>query len=118
MNKRAHTAYAIGKYGEAFYLLATEPDEIHNRLIVAAYKITAITEEMVPNEIKSDVKWLNDQLKKKETIEKSIKGRHAPTCIKIAKKIIYIYTRLNELFAIECEAKRSRIGNVKIDIQY
>lgn len=118
MKKRTHTAYAIGKYGEAFYLLATEPDEIHNRLIVAASKISAITEEMVPDEIKSDVKWLNEQFEKKETIEKSIRGRHASTCIKIAKKIVYIYTKLKEQFEVECEARTSQIGELKIDIQY
>lgn len=114
-----HIAYAIGKYGEAYYSLAIGPQEISKRLIVAAGKLLAIRPDMVPDEVSSDVKWINDQFSKKDTIENSIRGRHSQTCVKIAERIVYVYSKLKKLNATDCNLVDQRNqSSVDIEINY
>lgn len=115
---REHTAYAIGKYGEAYYSLATGPDEIRKRLIIAANNILAITPDMVPDEVGADVKWIHDQFHRKETIERSIRGRHHETCVNIAKRIVYIYCKLKQLNSIDCNPADRHDRPINIEIKY
>jgi hypothetical protein len=115
---RKHTAYAIGKYGEAYYSLATGPDEIRKRLIVAANKILTIRPDMVPDEVSSDVKWIHDQFHRKETIEKSIRARHLETCVNIAKKIVYIYSKLKQLNSSDCNPADRYGQPINIEIKF
>lgn len=113
-----HTAYAIGKFGEAYYLLAIGPEEIRKRLIVVAGKVLTIRPDMVPEEISADVKWIHDQFSKKETIEKSIRGRHLSTCEEIAKRIIDIYCKLKQLNSTNYSPENNSELPVNIEINF
>jgi|MTBAKMStandDraft_1061839.scaffolds.fasta_scaffold77742_1 hypothetical protein len=118
INKKKHTAYAIGKYAEAYYSLATEPGKIQNRLIVAAYKISPIDPDMVPDEVSPDVKWICDQFHSKDTLEKSIRGRHPLTCVNIAKRIIYVFCKLKQLNCTDRIPTNQPTEDVNIEINF
>jgi len=118
INMKKHTAYAIGKYAEAYYSLATEPSKIQNRLIVAAYKISPIDPDMVPDEVSPDVKWIYDQFHCKDTIEKSMQGRHSSTCVNIAKRIIYVFCKLKQLNSTDLIPTNPSVEDVNIEINF
>jgi hypothetical protein len=114
-----HLAYAIGKYAQAYYSLATEPCDIRKRLFVAWGYLIAISPDMVPDEICADVKWIYDQFTRKDTVEKSLRGLHVKSLVKIAKEIIRIYCKMEQIFSPNC-SQNTPLGyqpvNINIDL--
>lgn len=101
MNKNSkYITYAFGKFSEAFYQLAIGMGDIKSRLLAASDKFWAVDPEMLPPHIKKEMIWVQNQLMRfspvgnEGEVKATIRRIHRSTCVKIAERVIYIYSLL------------------------
>ena len=99
------TTYFYGKVAEVVYVLATHPGDIKRRLIVAGEKMLLIPPNEVPEDVREDVKWIHQQLTRFAPIyggtlldgmRVTLNSIRRSTCEKIAKRIMHVYSRLED----------------------
>jgi len=101
-------SYISGKLRETIFSLAVGPDDIRGRLIQAHKGFWHLREEHFPKELWPDWVWIINELKKVKpeirekysnnisTVELRCRSMHKKTGVKIAKKILEIYLKLND----------------------
>jgi hypothetical protein len=52
------TTYFYGKLAEVVYIFATHPGDIKKRPIVAGEKLSFISVNKVPKDVREDIKWI------------------------------------------------------------
>lgn len=83
-------------------ILATSEEDIKGRLIGAGEYFLCVDPDGVPEELRDDVKWVQDQLTRFEAVgnEGSLRATmrkiQKRTGVKIAKRIVYIYFKFTE----------------------
>lgn len=103
MEKRPKTTtYSYGKVSEAVRRLAVGAEGIKDRLIGAGQVFFCVMPEGVPKELREDVIWVRDQLTRfppigsEGALRATVRRIRKTTGVKIAKRIFYIYTRLQD----------------------
>lgn len=100
--------YVIGKLRETIHSLATGPDDVRERLNQAYKVFWNLREEQFPIELWQDWLWIMNELKSVKpeirekysnhfsTVEIRCRSMRKKTGVKIAKRILEVYLKLND----------------------
>ncbi len=84
----------------AVQILATGSEDIKDRLIGAGAVFLSVPPEGVPEELRSDIEWIHNQLTRfspigaEGNLRATMRSIRKKTGVKIAHRILYVYDRL------------------------
>ncbi len=101
--------YALGKFADAVYTLATSPGDVKERLYEIFQILLPVQVDDLPPALRADHKWVIDTLTKKRDpygggygdLIATLKGMHKTTGVAIAKRIVDLEARLRGALYIE-----------------
>ncbi len=101
--------YALGKFADAVYTLATSPGDVKERLQQAFLFLLPVRVDDLPPALRANHKWVMDTLTKKHDpygsangdLLATLKGMHKTTGVAIAKRIVDLEARLRGALYIE-----------------
>jgi hypothetical protein len=98
--------YALGKFGEAVFALATEPGDVRARLYSAFICLLPVQIDDLPSELRQDLEWVTELLTRRQSryppsspgfegdVLATLRSMRNVTGVKIAKRILEIESRL------------------------
>lgn len=109
--------YALGKFGEAVYALATEPGDVRSRLYCAFQFLIPVQPTDLPVELRQDLEWVMNMLTRRRArypgesdLGATLMTMRNSTGVKIAIRIVEIESRLRGFLGAE---ERQRVGGAQ-----
>ena len=109
--------YALGKFGEAVYALATEPGDVRSRLYPAFICLLPVRADDLPPALGQDLEWVTEKLTSKKSrfpemegdLLATLRSIRNSTGVKVAKRIVTIESRLRGVLYAERRRGKSVI---------